>query len=149
MKERGYFGVVVWHPKSGINIGTLWRSAAINDAAFLATIGKRYPPQASDTIKAPRHTPLWHFATPQDFWEHTPYNCPVVAVEIHERAKSLVQFSHPERAIYLLGPEDGSLPKELVNRAYAIVQIPGAYCYNLAVAGSIVLYDRLAKRSAL
>jgi len=142
---RGYFGVAVWHPKTGVNIGTLWRSAAILDAAFIATIGKRYPPQSSDTIKAPRHTPLWHFETPEDFWAHIPSDCRPVAVEIHDRAKPLPGFVHPERAVYILGPEDGSLPELFVKRAYAVVQIPGAYCYNLAVAGSIVLYDRMAK----
>lgn len=142
---RGYFGIAVWHPKTGVNIGTLWRSAAILDAAFLATIGKRYPPQASDTTQTPRHTPLWHFDTPEDFWAHVPAGCQPVAVEIHRRAKSLPRFVHPERAVYILGPEDGTLPDLFVERAYAVVQIPGAYCYNLAVAGSIVMYDRIAK----
>lgn len=142
---RGYFGVAVWHPKTGVNIGTLWRSAAILDAAFIATIGKRYPPQASDTIKAPRHTPLWHFETPEDFWVHIPREAQVVAVEIHRRSKPLPGLVHPERAIYVLGPEDGDLPEELIQRAHVVVQIPGAYCFNLAVAGSIVLYDRIAK----
>lgn len=146
--SRGYFGVAVWHPKTGINIGTLWRSAAILDAAFIATIGKRYPPQASDTIKAPRHTPLWHFDTPEDFWAHIPYDCRPVAVEIHKRSKPLPTFVHPERAVYILGPEDGSLPKMFTERAHVVVEIPGAYCYNLAVAGSIVLYDRIAKLAA-
>lgn len=146
---RGYFGVAVWHPKTGVNIGTLWRSAAILDAAFIATIGKRYPPQSSDTIKTPRHTPLWHFDTLEDFWAHVPWDCKVVAVEIDRRAKPLPQFSHPERAVYVLGPEDGSLPDEIVKRAYSVTQIPGAYCYNLAVAGSIVLYDRAAKASTV
>jgi tRNA(Leu) C34 or U34 (ribose-2'-O)-methylase TrmL len=144
-RKRGYFGIAVWHPKTGVNIGTLWRSAAIVDAAFLATIGCRYPAQASDTIKAPRHTPLWHFDTPEDFWAHIPHDCRPVAVEIDARAKPLPTFVHPERAVYILGPEDGSLPDIFVKRSYAVVQIPGAYCYNLAVAGSIVLYDRIAK----
>ena len=145
---RGYFGVAVWHPKAGINIGTLWRSAAIVDAAFVATIGKRYPPQASDTTQTPRHTPLWHFETPEDFLSHVPSGCDLVAVEVHPRAKPLPTFAHPERALYLLGPEDGSLPASFIEEAQRIVQIPGAYCYNLAVAGSIVLYDRIAKQFA-
>ena len=145
MNERGYFGVAAWHPKTGVNIGTLWRSAAILDAAFIATIGRRYPRQASDTTKTPRHTPLWHFDTPEDFWEHVPDGCCPIAVEIDARAKPLTTFVHPERAVYILGPEDGSLPDLIVKRAYAVVQIPGAYCFNLAVAGSIVMYDRIAK----
>lgn len=148
MNSRGYFGVAVWHPKTGVNIGTLWRSAAILDAAFIATIGRRYPKQSSDTIKAPRHTPLWHFDTPEDFWAHIPSDCCPVAVEIHPRAKPLPAFKHPERAVYILGPEDGTLPALFCDRAFGIIQIPGAYCFNLAVAGSIVLYDRVAKLAA-
>ena len=144
--SRGYFGVAVWHPKAGVNIGTLWRSAAILDAAFIATIGKRYPKQSSDTIQAPRHTPLWHFETPEDFWAHIPQDCNPVAVELHPRSKPLPTFRHPERAVYILGPEDGTLPPLFCDRAFGIIQIPGAYCFNLAVAGSIVLYDRMAKR---
>lgn len=146
--SRGYFGVAVWHPKTGVNIGTLWRSAAILDAAFLATIGRRYPPQSSDTIKAPRHTPLWHFDTIGDFWNHIPWSCQPVAVEIHPRSKPLPTLVHPERAVYILGPENGSLPEGIVKRAHVVTQIPGAYCFNLAVAGSIVLYDRIAKMQA-
>src|SRR5258706_12916607 len=70
--QRGYFGVALWHPKHSVNLGTLLRSAHIFGAAFVCTIGERYRNQASDTIKTPRHTPLFHFADEQDFWIHIP-----------------------------------------------------------------------------
>lgn len=145
---RGYFGVAIWHPKTGVNVGTLLRSAHIFGASFIATIGKRYERQASDTIRTPRHTPLFHFADENDFWAHIPHDCVPIAVELAERAKPLVEFRHPERAVYILGPEDGSLPDWFISGAYAVVEIPGKFCLNLAVAGSIVLYDRIAKASA-
>lgn len=142
---RGYFGVALWHPKTAMNLGTMLRSAHIFGAAFICTIGHRYQRQSSDTIQTPRHTPLFHFADEDDFWAHIPHDCPPVAVELSERSKPLVHFAHPQRAVYILGPEDGSLPPKLLDRAYAIVEIPGRFCLNLAVAGSLVLYDRIAK----
>jgi len=144
---RGYFGVALWHPKHQVNLGTLLRSAHIFGAAFICTIGERYQRQSSDTIKTPRHTPLFHFADEADFWAHIPHDCAPVAVELAERAKSLVYFTHPQRAVYILGPEDGSLPDWFISGAHSVVEIPGRFCLNLAVAGSIVLYDRIAKES--
>jgi tRNA(Leu) C34 or U34 (ribose-2'-O)-methylase TrmL len=139
--------VALWHPKHQVNLGTLLRSAHIFGAAFICTIGERYQRQSSDTIKTPRHTPLFHFADEADFWAHIPHDCAPVAVELAERAKSLVYFTHPQRAVYILGPEDGSLPDWFISGAHSVVEIPGRFCLNLAVAGSIVLYDRIAKES--
>lgn len=36
---RGYFGVAICNSKSEINVGTLWRSSFLYDAAFIATVG--------------------------------------------------------------------------------------------------------------
>lgn len=44
-----------------------------------------------------------------------------------------------------MGAEDHGIPEKVLERCQAIVQIPGRYCYNVAVAGSIVMYDRMAK----
>jgi len=142
---RGYFGVALWHPKHSVNLGTLLRSAHIFGAAFVCTIGQRYQRQASDTIKTPRHTPLFHYETDTDFWTHVPQDCALVAVELAARAKPLVHFTHPQRAIYILGPEDGSLTEWFISGAHSVIEIPGRFCLNVAVAGSIVLYDRIAK----
>ena len=60
---RGYFGIGVYHAKKDVNIGTLWRSAYIFGASFIFTIGRRFPKQASDTVKAFRHIPLFEYQT--------------------------------------------------------------------------------------
>lgn len=145
-KTRGYFGVVVYQPKYGENIGTLWRSAHAFGAAFLATIGPRYHRQPSDTSSATKHTPLWRFDRLNDLLYHIDSSCVPVAVEITDTARDLPRFNHPERALYILGPEDGTLPPEVLDVCVAIVKIPTAFCLNLATAGSVVLYDRIAKR---
>ena len=147
LMSRGYFGIGVYHPKTSVNIGTLWRSGLNFSADFLFTIGPRYKAQASDTLKTTRHVPLWHFTSFEEFLEHSPYNCKVIAVEQAEGAVSLGNFIHPERAIYLLGAEDAGLPSSILQRCYACIQIDTQFCLNVAVAGSIVMYDRTTRRA--
>lgn len=145
-KKRGYFGIGIFHGKNAENLGTLWRSAHILNADFIFTIGKRYKNQCSDTTKAFRHIPLFHYDTYEDFLAHIPHNCPVCAVELDGRAESLVEYEHPKSCIYLLGAEDHGIPQDVLIRCRDVVQIPGKYCYNVAVAGSIVMYDRMQKQ---
>lgn len=145
MAKRGYFGIGIFHGKSSENLGTLWRSAAILGADFIFTIGKRYSKQASDTIHAVKHIPLFHYADYNDFLAHIPYNCPVCAVELSDQSVPLETYTHPERCVYLLVAEDHGIPPEVLCRCKDTVQIEGKYCYNVSVAGSIVMYDRRIK----
>lgn len=143
---RGYFGVAVWRPKTTTNVGTLWRSAHVFGAAFLAIVGGRYHKQSSDTMQSVRHVPLYEYDDFEAFFAHLPRGCQLIAVELCEGARPLPTYNHPERAVYLLGPEDGSLTPEILKRCHSRLIIPGTHCLNLAVAGSVVLYDRVAKR---
>ena len=145
MNKRGYFGIGIFHGKTEANIGTLWRSAAILGADFIFTIGKRYKRQSSDTMKTPRHIPLYHYTDYDDFFRHIPYDCPVIAIELSDQSVPLEGYKHPERCIYLLGAEDGGIPDSILARCRETVQLIGDYCMNVATAGSIVMYDRAAK----
>ena len=69
-----------------------------------------------------------------------------VAVELRPNAESLIHFEHPERALYVFGPEDGSLDRAVLARCHRFVVIPTRHCTNLSAAVYTVLYDRHAKR---
>jgi tRNA(Leu) C34 or U34 (ribose-2'-O)-methylase TrmL len=69
-----------------------------------------------------------------------------VAVELRRGAESLIEFEHPERALYVFGPEDGSLGRAVLGQCHRFVVIPTRHCTNLASAVYTVLYDRHAKR---
>lgn len=142
MSERGYFGIGIENIKTPANLGTLWRSAFNFGAAFLFTVHQRYPPQRSDTVKAWRHVPLHNYVDFEAFSGAVPMDCEVIGVELHERAKPLGNFTHPERAIYLLGAEDSGLSKAAICRCSRLVQIESLMCLNVAVAGSIVMWHR-------
>mmetsp|Transcript_14365 Transcript_14365/g.46145 ORF Transcript_14365/g.46145 Transcript_14365/m.46145 type:complete len:86 (+) Transcript_14365:351-608(+) len=59
----------------------------------------------------------------------------------------LHEFEHPERAVYVLGSEDAGLPPSVVRACHLCVSLEGlrAASYNVAVAGSILMYDRHRK----
>lgn len=141
--SRGYCGIGIIGSKTPANVGTLWRSAGNMNAAFIFTVGKRYPKQASDTIKAWKHIPLYEVGDFVDL--PLPSDCKLIGVEQDPKAKPLPEFTHPERAVYLLGAEDHGLPEEIRGACDTLVEIPSLRCLNVAVAGSIVLYDRAAK----
>ena len=140
--KRGYFGIGVYHTKTEINVGTLWRSAQNFGADFIFTIGRRYKAQSSDTLKTSRYIPLYNYPTYEDFKKHIPYNCQVVCIEQSDESVDLKEYKHLERCIYLLGAEDHGLPKKIM-KDKEVVHISSPMCLNVAVAGSIVMYDRL------
>ena len=145
---RGFWGIGVWHSKTPVNIGTLWRSADAFGAAFCFTVGRRYDRQASDTTKAWRHIPLYNYANLDDLRAHLPLDCPLIGIELAEKAVPLADFKHPERACYLLGAEDHGLgPGELVACHRVVVITGGKACLNVAAAGTVVMYDRISKIS--
>jgi hypothetical protein len=71
-----------------------------------------------------------------------------VAVEMLKGSELLTSFDHPENAVYVFGPEDGSLPKGIRLRCHRFVTIPAYHCLNLAAAVYFVLYDRVVKAHA-
>ena len=146
---RGYFGIGIINGKCEQNIGTLFRSGLIYGASYIFTVGKRYKKQSSDTIKTYRHIPLFNFSSINDLKEHLPYTCQLIGIELDDKAVELDSFAHPERACYLLGAEDHGLTKEAIESCHQIVKLPGKYCLNVAVAGSIVIYDRYIKSNRI
>lgn len=143
--KRGYCGIGIWHPQKETNVGTLFRSALAMGADFLFTVGRPYRRQSSDTTNAARHLPYYSYQNTEELLGSLPKGARLVCVEIDDGARPLPAFCHPEQAVYLLGSEGGGLPQELL-RDNLVVQIPSQVCLNVSTAGSIVLYDRLAKK---
>lgn len=144
-KASGYFGIGIDHCKKVENIGTLWRSAHILGASFIFTIGKRYKRQSADTLKTWQDIPLYHYETAEDFKKAIPFGCQVIGIELDPSSTPLQTFEHPDRCIYLLGAEDHGFTNDAFNVCHKLVQLPGEKCLNVATAGSIVMYDRIAK----
>ena len=129
------------------NIGGVLRAADVYGAELVVLGGGELPPQPlghpTDTTQAWQRIPVV-FA--DEVLDALPDECVAVAVERVVEATPLPEFEHPERAMYLFGPENGSLDETMLERCTHVVSIPGHVCSNLAAAVNVVLYDRIAKR---
>ena len=72
-----------------------------------------------------------------------PRGCRLVGCELVDDAVDLPSFRHPLQAAYVFGPERSSLSPAMLARCHHVVRIPTRFCINLAVAGAVVMYDRV------
>ncbi|MFL5286216.1 MAG: RNA methyltransferase [Rhodopila sp.] len=143
-RSRGYFGIGAEGVSKSANVGALLRTGHAFGAAFCFTVGTGWDSRAgrtADTADTPLHVPMWRFATLAELL--LPRGCKLVGVERVEDAVDLPSFRHPLNAAYVLGPERAGLSAALLARCDHVVKIPTRFSLNLAVAGALVLYDRL------
>jgi tRNA G18 (ribose-2'-O)-methylase SpoU len=140
---RGYFGIGAERISKALNLGNLMRSAHGFGASFTFTIGATYQAleARADTSKGAQHLP--HYDWTQVSELVLPTGCRLVGVELLDEAIDLPSFHHPPRAAYVLGPERGALSPQLIASCDYIVRIPTSFCVNLAMAGAVVMYDRV------
>ena len=145
--NRGFYEIGIIGNKTPDNLGTLWRSACIMGAAGIFTIGRRYPRrQSCDTMNTPKHVPLREYDDFESFLEARPRDTQLIGIELIDDAVDITEFKHPERAIYLLGAEDTGIPRRYWDTCQKIIKIPFyGNSLNVAVTGSIVMYDRYVK----
>lgn len=137
------------NPKSPGNVQAILRAAGNFGADGIIYTGQRYP-QAMQRNPAPdlaRKTGRGIPLTQVDNLLDLPTNdLQIVCVEFAENAIALPEFRHPDRALYLFGPEDGTLDQATINQSDAVVYIPTSGCMNLAATVTVVLYDRMTRR---
>lgn len=132
-------------PKSPSNVGAVMRAAGCYQANEVRYTGVRYAKAAkfhTDTKDASRKIPL---KAVESLIDNLTPGQRIVCVDLVEGAIALPEFEHPENALYIFGPEDGTIAQEVINSAYAVVYVPTIGCMNLAASVNVLLYDRLAK----
>jgi len=97
---------------------------------------------AADTQKVHEIVPLVHYEELLDALEP---GMKLVCVDLIEGATPLPNFQHPDNAMYLFGPEDGTIKQKVINQADAVVYVPTIGCMNLAASVNVVMYDKLSK----
>jgi len=143
-----YFEIGIFAPIHQENIGTLWRSAYQLGATGIFVIGKWPRIQASDTANSRQDIPFRNYPTWDDFLQHRPIGARLIGIEIG--GKPLNRFQHPVQAIYILGSEANGLPEYVQEQCDEVISIDSVRdaSYNVAVAGSIVLYHRFLNLTA-
>jgi tRNA(Leu) C34 or U34 (ribose-2'-O)-methylase TrmL len=152
--ERVFIGLT--NPKNPINVGSVMRAAGNYGVEQVFFTGTRYAKAAkyqgkinnTDTQNVSGKIPLTkteHFNDLANTLENIPSSTKVICVDLIEGAIPLPHFEHPEHAIYIFGPEDSTVPQDIIDNADAVVYVPTVGCMNLAASVNVLLYDRLAK----
>lgn len=139
---RGFFGIGVEGISKAGNLGNLFRSAHAFGASFVFTVAP--DPRAefhTDTSASHKNLPFYTFPSVEEM--RLPQACDLVGIELVDDAVDLPSFHHPHSAAYVLGPERGSLSPAMLAKCDHVVRIPTSFCVNVAIAGAIVMYDRL------
>ena len=141
---RGYFAIGVEGVSKAANLGAVQRTAHAFGASFAFTIASEVNPEefrSTDTSAAAGHMPVYSYPDLDSFV--LPHGCALIGVELLDDAVELPSFRHPLRAAYVMGAERASLSPALAERCDFVVRIPTRFCINLAVAGAVVMYDRM------
>jgi tRNA G18 (ribose-2'-O)-methylase SpoU len=140
--------IAAWNITKEHNVGSLVRTAHAVAAEEVLLVGEReWNVEAARTAEL--YTRVTQISGAQGLRDHLRrQRWKLVAVELDDRAINLFDAEYPDRPCFLLGAELGGVPDELLEEAELVVQIPQwglVPSLNLAVAGSIVVYDFLGK----
>ena len=138
------------NPKSTANVGAVMRAAGCYQVDQVLYTGQRYDRAAklaTDTKKARMAIPLSNVQSlgVDNLIDAVDADTKIICVDLIQGATPLPAFEHPEKALYIFGPEDNTISQTMVDRADAVVFVPTIGCMNLAASVNVLLYDRLAK----
>ena len=148
--------IIMANPKYPHNVGAAVRAASCFESNLILFTGDRVSlePTGVKGYRLPREERMKGYKDVTLLNDQYPFNrfdknITPVAVELRHNAEQLPFFEHPKNAVYVFGPEDGSIPQIMLKHCHRFVVIPSKHCVNLAAAIYLVLYDRLMKEQTI
>jgi tRNA G18 (ribose-2'-O)-methylase SpoU len=142
--------VVLTQSKFIVNVASMIRNCACFGVEWLVLTGDRLDiPSGRKGDRLPRQERMREYETVKVVQTDFPtvlfkrQDITPIGIELVPGAIPLPMVKHPENAVYLLGPEDGSLSPGYKALCHEIWRVPTRHCLNVAQAGGIVLYDRV------
>ena len=144
--------IIMYNPKYPHNVGAAVRACSCFDSPLILFTGDRVSlePEGKKGYRLPREERMKGYKDVTLLNDNYPFNrftkdVIPVAVEVRQNAELLPHFIHPKNAVYVFGPEDGSLPQIYLKHCQRFLFIPSKHCLNLSAAIYVVLYDRKMK----
>lgn len=138
-------GVILIKPKYGHNVGAAIRNVAAHGYDWMRWTDDRF--DIDSMARIPREERYRDYQSVDFKRNDRPFDeldddVVPVAIELLPASEQLHEFVHPEKAVYVFGPEDGSIPKAIRVKCHRFVVIPTFHCLNLSVAMGVVLSHR-------
>lgn len=144
--------IILYNPKYPHNVGGAVRACSNFGAKAVVFTGNRVSlePNKEKGYRLPREERMKDYQDIVLVNDNYPFNrfgegIVPVAVEKRENAESLTYFQHPRNAVYVFGPEDGSIPQVMLRHCQRFLVIVSKHCLNLSAAVNVVLADRITK----
>lgn len=141
--------VVLIDPKYAHNVGMVVRLASCYGFRQVWFTGERVSLDISFRKRLPREERMKGYADVEIINYDYPFeqfkDVVPVAVEVRKGSEPLHAFEHPQNAVYVFGPEDGSVSKPHISHCHRFVVIPTRHALNLATAVATILWDRQYK----
>ena len=161
LAKNSHVTIGLTNPKTPTNVGGIMRAAGCYSVDQVLYTGHRYTHAAkftgsknnTNTQKLSEKIPLIAIddflklrrSTNEQQLGELPESTKIICVDLVEGATPLPLFQHPEQALYIFGPEDGTIAQNVIDQADDVVYVPTVGCMNLAATVNVLLYDRLAK----
>ena len=121
--------LILINPKYGRNVATSLRIASCYGAHQVWFTGKRIELDIANKKRLPREERMKGYKNVDIIQYEYPFErfakgVVPVAIEIRENSENLFDFEHPENAVYVFGPEDGSIPSTILRHCHRFVVIP-------------------------
>lgn len=147
MIDSGAAAIGLCNPKSPANVGAVLRAAGCYGVDHIYYTGTRFTMASKYQTDPQKISKKVELREVESFLPLRDKHQKLVCIELVEGATPLPQFVHPENALYIFGPEDGSVPQSVVDAVDTVVYIPTIGCMNLAATVNVLLYDRMAKQN--
>jgi tRNA(Leu) C34 or U34 (ribose-2'-O)-methylase TrmL len=143
--------IALTNPKFPHNVGMAIRAASCFGLKQVWMTGKRIQDEIDALTRIPREERLKGYKDvdlihDDRFFDRYQGKVTPVAIELIPGSQILTDFEHPENALYVFGPEDGSIDASVRRHCHHFVAVPTAHCMNLSATIYVVLYDRMLKR---
>ena len=141
--------IIMVDPRDPFNVGAGVRAASCFGVEQIWVTGKRCAEHVWKSKRIPREERMKGFSDVDIILDQQPLDyfkdAVPVAIELLPNSENMLAFEHPKNAVYVFGPEDGSVTNSMRALCHRRVFIPTRHCTNLGAAIYLTLYDRLMK----